>query len=109
MKNIKRYHKLVRDFIPKIIATSGKEAKFEVLDDLQYQKKLNEKLVEECQEWIESEAIEELADILEVLRAIAKMKGCDWDDVERICLEKKEERGGFDQRILLVQTEEEMN
>jgi predicted house-cleaning noncanonical NTP pyrophosphatase (MazG superfamily) len=106
MKKVKTYHKLVRDFIPKMIEESGKEAKVEILDEVEYQKKLNEKLIEECQEWIESGAIEEIADILEVLRAIAKMKGCDWDDVERICLEKREERGGFDQRVLLVQTEE---
>ncbi len=99
----------MRDLIPNVIHESGKEAQYQILDEDLYQKKLNEKLIEECQEWVDSESIEELADILEVLKTIANAKGIAWYEIEEICAKKKEERGGFDQRILLIQTEEDQN
>jgi hypothetical protein len=43
----------------------------------------------------------ELADVLEVLRALAAAHGMNWADVEAEATRKRDERGGFDQRIFL--------
>jgi predicted house-cleaning noncanonical NTP pyrophosphatase (MazG superfamily) len=43
----------------------------------------------------------ELADVLEVLRALAAAYGMSWEDVEADAARKRDERGGFDQRIFL--------
>jgi hypothetical protein len=42
-----------------------------------------------------------LADVLEVLRALAAALGMSWEDVEAEAARKRDERGGFDQRIFL--------
>jgi predicted house-cleaning noncanonical NTP pyrophosphatase (MazG superfamily) len=98
-----KYQKLVRDHIPAIIEQHQKNCEYRILNDDEYPKKLNEKLLEECQEWIESETPEELADILEVLQAIAKFKGIQWDTIEELRKDKKIKNGGFDQKILLIE------
>ena len=43
----------------------------------------------------------ELADLLEVIRALAVSYGCSIEELERIRVEKAKERGGFEKRILL--------
>jgi hypothetical protein len=43
----------------------------------------------------------ELADVLEVLRALAAAHGVSWEDVVAEAARKRDERGGFDQRIFL--------
>ena len=93
-----KYNKLIRDKIPEIIKERG--AKFSVhhADDKEYLQKLKEKLEEEVQEFLESEETEELADILEVIYALAKTKGVDKDGLEKIRMQKEKERGGFDEK-----------
>ncbi len=59
MKAIK-YHKLVRDRIPEIIAASGKACVTEVLSDEDYLKMVDAKLVEELAEYRKDQNIEEL-------------------------------------------------
>ena len=44
---------------------------------------------------------EELADLMEVIYSIAKVKNINLDDVEAIRIKKKEKRGGFDKKIYL--------
>lgn len=97
----KVYNKLVRDRIPEVIAKSGKESHCRILGPEEYKTELNMKLLEECNEWIESSDASEIADILEVLRAIADEKGFDWEEIERLRVEKKLKRGGFKKKIFL--------
>ena len=66
----KVYNKLVRDKIPEIIEASGKTCTCETLRDGQYIEFLNQKLLEEVNEYLESGLVEELADIGEVMHAI---------------------------------------
>ncbi|GLI09652.1 phosphoribosyl-ATP pyrophosphohydrolase [Paenibacillus tyrfis] len=102
------YNKLVRDKIPRIIEASGKQAEIRFLDDAEYIKMLNTKLQEELDEFIkaeEAEKITELADLVEVVCAILEYKGISNEEFERIRQEKKEKRGGFGDRILLVKVE----
>lgn len=101
---IKKYNKLVRDKIPLIIEKTGDTYETEILGLKEYEKKLNEKLKEELVEFYlatTEEAIGEIADIIEVLYAIAETRGISVEEVEKVRLKKKEERGGFKERILL--------
>lgn len=70
-----------------------------------YLQKLDEKLSEELAEYQESKSLEELADLLEVMAAVVKARGCTWEELERIRTRKREKRGGFEEWILLVESE----
>jgi predicted house-cleaning noncanonical NTP pyrophosphatase (MazG superfamily) len=100
------YNKLVRDRIPAIIAASGKQCTTEILSDSEYQQKLNQKLQEELDEYLQDQDLSELADLLEVIYAVAQAKGMIKEGLEQIRAVKQEQRGGFEQKILLVEVEE---
>ena len=106
MKTI-RYDKLVRDRIPEIIEQDGKTCVCTVLEEEEYLKKLDEKLNEELAEYQESKSMEELADLLEVIRAVAVARGSSMEEIERIRQEKADKRGGFEKRVLLEEVREE--
>jgi predicted house-cleaning noncanonical NTP pyrophosphatase (MazG superfamily) len=96
-----RYDKLVRDRIPEIIKTNGGSAKIHNCSDREFWEYLKKKLSEETEEFLKSENTEELADILEVLHYILLEKKISFSDIEEIRQRKKEERGGFEKRIIL--------
>ena len=98
------YNKLVRDNIPNIIKSNNEECVITILNDTEYRKALEEKLLEELNEVIESnssERIEELADMIEVITSLAKLEGKTLNDVINVASKKKEKRGGFDNKIFL--------
>lgn len=97
----KIYDKLVRDKIPEIIMKSGKTCLVEVLDNDKYVDLLDKKLFEEMLEYYQDKSVEELADIVEVIYAIAKSRGLSVEEFEKIRNKKADERGGFDKKILL--------
>ena len=97
----KFYNKLVRDKIPEIIENDGKHCIYEILDDNTYKQMLDEKLNEELKEYQDSKSLEELADLLEVIHAVVKSKGCTFEQIESIRKIKAEQRGSFDKKILL--------
>ena len=97
----KAYHKLVRDRIPEIIEADGKTCVTDILPDEQYLEMLDTKLNEELAEYQESKSLEELADLLEVIRAVAAARGWTWGQLEQIRQEKAAQRGGFEKKILL--------
>lgn len=68
---------------------------------------LDQKLDEELKEYQESKSMEELADLLEVTRAVALARGSSMEEVEQIRIKKAEKRGGFEKRILLETVMEE--
>lgn len=103
----KRYNKLVRDKIPQIIEADGKSCTTEILFDEEYIKMLDEKLKEEFIEYQESKAIEELADILEIVYAIATARGYSQETVERIRKQRAEKRCKFKKKILLKEVIED--
>ncbi len=71
--------KLVRDRIPQIIRDGGGQPLVRVADGEEYRALLRAKLVEEVQEFLASDDPEELADVLEVLHALASDLGLDGD------------------------------
>ena len=100
------YNKLVRDRIPDIIFASGKACKTEILSTNNYLRMLDAKLDEELAEYHKDQNIEELADLLEVIRAAAIARGYTLEDLEHVRAEKAAKRGGFEKKILLVEVQE---
>lgn len=96
------YNKLVRDRIPEIIEASGKKCKIQVHNDDAYLEMLDKKLGEELKEYQESHEAEELADILEVIYALAQARGVSKEQLEEIRKEKAEKCGSFEKKILLI-------
>ena len=98
------HHKLVRDQIPQIIAADGGQPVTRVLDQAGYRAALRTKLLEEAREAQEApdgRLASELADVLEVLKALAAAYDMSWDEVVSEADRKRAERGGFDDRIFL--------
>ncbi len=96
-----KYHKLVRDKIPEIIEKQGKTCVTEVLSQDVYIQMVDAKLNEELAEYQESKSLEELADLLEVMEAAVKARGYTWEELLTVRDEKRQKRGGFQNRILL--------
>lgn len=106
MKKI--YNKLVRDKIPEIIENDGETPVVRVLNDNEYKKELEKKLKEEYEEVLlakdKKERLEELADMLEVIRTLALLEDEDIQSVINIMDKKREKRGGFTKKLFLEKT-----
>ncbi len=98
---MKTYTKLVRDKIPEIIEADGKKYEIEIASKEEYFELLKQKLIEETEEFMEDENLEELADIMEVLFALAEILEYKEEDLFKKRQDKKEKRGGFKKRIIL--------
>lgn len=103
---MKTYNKLVRDKIPEIIQKAGKECNIRVLEDNEYIYYLNKKLEEEFEEYLESQEIMELADVVEVIYAILDARGVGIEEFEKIRKTKRDSRGGFNERLFLIDVSE---
>ncbi len=101
------YNKLVRDRIPEIIKYSGKCCITETLSNEDYLRMLDAKLDEELAEYLQDQNIEELADLLEVIRATTIARGYTLEELEHMRVEKADKRGGFEKRILLKEVFED--
>ena len=95
------YNKIVRDKIPEIISDEGKQCIIEILNEDEYLMLLDTKLDEELGEYHLEHSIEELADLVEVIYATVKARGCSIEEFEKIRMQKAETRGAFEKRILL--------
>ena len=100
------YNKIVRDRIPEIIEQNGRRALRRTASTEEIICGLENKLTEELSEYLEDHSLEEMADLLEVMHGILHHRGVSWDELERIRLEKRQKRGGFEQGIYLIATEE---
>lgn len=100
------FQKLVRDHIPEIIEADGKTCVCETLSDEDYLSLLDQKLNEELAEYQESKSLEELADLLEVIRAVVKARGWTLEELEQVRAKKAAKRGGFEKKILLKEVRE---
>lgn len=105
------HNKLVRDRIPEIIEKTGKKFSTRILTDDEYIKELKKKSYEELDEYMnaqnDDEAIEELADLLEIIHALAECHGTSFGKLEEVRKQKAEKRGGFKEKIFLIEVEDE--
>lgn len=98
------YNKLVRDNIPSIIKGNGATPITRILNEEEYKKELEKKLYEEYNEVLEAsgeDRVEELADMIEVIKYLAKLEGKELGDVIKTADEKSTKRGAFNDRIFL--------
>ena len=98
---MKVYNKLVRDNIPDIILKDNELPSTRILGDEEYIKELDRKLLEEVNEYLENDNIEEMVDILEVIRAILDYYETSYDEIEEKRIKKAKKRGAFKERIFL--------
>ncbi len=95
--------KLIRDKLPQIMRASGIQVFERVMEKDEYLNMLKDKLLEETKEVIASgsgkEMREELADLLEVMLALAKIYGMELADIQKAAEQKRADKGGFDNRI----------
>lgn len=103
---MKKYHKLVRDRIPEIIAAAGKKCITHTLRDDEYLRALDTKLSEEVAEYQADKSLEEMADVLEVLQTVCIARGHSLEELETVRAKKAAERGGFKDKIFLERVEE---
>lgn len=96
------FNKLVRDRIPEIIEKEGGKPVTRTLELEEYSRYLEKKLDEEVAEYHESKELEELADVLEVVYALAKLRGYSVKELEAAYQKKHEARGGFEDRVFLI-------
>ncbi|WP_017658516.1 nucleoside triphosphate pyrophosphohydrolase [Baaleninema simplex] len=103
--------KLVRDRIPEIVRRSGRRCGVERLDIADYRQALRDKLVEEAIEAAEArddaELIRELADLSEAIDALLETYEIDRATVSAKQQQRRDERGGFRQRLKLLWTEDD--
>lgn len=99
--------KLVRDNIPQMIVDEDrKRVTFRSLSEEEFKDALHDKLDEEVAEFHKSGDIEELADIMEVINALAGIiDGTTIMDVEALRCRKRAHNGGFDKRYFLEKVE----
>lgn len=97
-----RVQKLIRDKLPDIMRAQGLAVFDHRLDDEEYRRALKAKLVEEAREAQSAEGVDELrgelADLLEVVHALAAAEGLEMYGIEAARQAKRAERGSFEAR-----------
>jgi predicted house-cleaning noncanonical NTP pyrophosphatase (MazG superfamily) len=102
--SVKKYNKLVRDKIPQIIESQGKQCKVYVATGEDYRNRLKDKLLEEAKEFFENPCVEELADVQEVIDTLSHVH--QWD-VTGARFKKNDQRGAFWRRYILQEVIED--
>ncbi|WP_295794376.1 nucleoside triphosphate pyrophosphohydrolase [Mucilaginibacter sp.] len=109
--DIKKFYKLVRDKIPAMISENDEIVKIRRVSPEELLPLLKSKAVEEANEfyWARTneDNIEEMSDVLEVLRGACKLYNLTLSDLEDIANKKRDKRGGFEDGVVLVATKEQ--
>lgn len=100
------YNKLVRDNIPEIIRNNNETPIIKTLSNDEYLRELKSKLQEEVDEFLESNDIAELADILEVVDALSAANNSSLNEIMDIKIQKAEKNGKFENKIFLIEVQE---
>lgn len=105
IRDLQSFEKLVRDRVPDQIERGGERALIHRANRAEMLSLLKRKAVEEAIELnataTKTDALEEAADVLEVLRAVASILDVDMEEIERRADAKRDRRGGFDGGLVL--------
>lgn len=99
------HKKLIRDKLPEIIVATGNQYEARVMGKKEFEKELKKKLAEEAKELQQTpkkKLAKELADVLEILKSIAKHYQINFKSIEKKQLQRRKERGGFKKRLFLI-------
>ena len=99
------YNKLVRDRIPEMIESQGEKPNIRILEQEEYLRHLESKLDKEVGEYHRDKNADELADILEVVLALAEAHGVTRQALLSVFQKKHDARGSFEKRIFLISKE----
>lgn len=105
-KKVRVLNKLARNNLHENLAARGATAITRILSDDEYKDALYKKLQEEVGEFLETPIPEELADVLEVVYALAPLVAGSMEELEQVRIAKKEYRGGFDKKIFVEEIHE---
>lgn len=98
-----RVEKLIRDRLPQMMRDQGLSVFERRMETGEFIARLKEKLIEEAREAAASEVrddlVEELADLAEVIAALTVAAGIAPEEIEAVRLKKRDERGGFEDRV----------
>ena len=103
---MKYYNKLVRDKIVEIINGKGSKTEFKILNEDEYKRELDKKLIEEVNEIVEDYSAEEIGDLLEVILAVMKEYNISEKEIKMQMEEKRKSKGAFDDKLYLISVEE---
>lgn len=100
------YNKLIRDKIPEKIKKSGGDFKARKLKPKEFEKELIKKTGEEADGLLAAKSkkklIEELADVMDIIQEIKKLKGITAQQIKRAQKESAKTKGGFKKKLFLV-------
>ena len=97
--------KLIRDKIPMIMNQQGVSFDARIADNDEYKQLIVEKMHEEVEELMTDKNIEEAADVYEVFVSLVKLWGHELHEVIEYADMKRENLGGFDERVILLKSE----
>lgn len=101
----RKFDKLVRDSIPRIIEGGGERTIVERVEGEALQELLKIKVVEEAIELLKArtpvDIVQEAADVLEVIRTLGAQLGFAVSDILDAADEKRSQRGGFNDGVML--------
>lgn len=95
------YDKIVRDKIPRLIKSQGKKVKYSVVSDEEAYAYLIEELFTISTKFADTEKIDDLVDIIEVVFAIAELRGITDKSLLSEIYNKRIAKGGFEKNIVL--------
>jgi len=104
------HRKLIRDKLPEIILATGDKYEVRIMGKREYERELKKKLVEESKELNEvskEKILNEIADVLELLKSISEFYKIDFRLIEEKQVQKRKERGGFKKRLFLIWSSQE--
>jgi predicted house-cleaning noncanonical NTP pyrophosphatase (MazG superfamily) len=103
MKYRFKVDKLIRDRLPEVMRQNNVAMCERVMDNAEYYSRLKDKVLEEADELFragtESEHLEELADLLEVIHALGKVYSISIEQIEEKRTQKRDQKGGFEGKI----------
>ena len=97
-----RFDRLVRDKVPEMIRTAGRECETRIASHEEFEAYAVKKLQEEVEEFAARGSIDDVVDILEMLHRIATFRSIPWEEVEKLRVKKAWERGGYDMGVVLL-------
>ena len=104
-----QYNKLVRDHVPGTLRASGHKVATRTLPPTEMLKALRAKIDEEVAEYDaaldDEHAALELADLIEVVMAIARRRGFTEAAIQRLREAKAAQRGTFERALFLISAE----
>lgn len=101
----KIYNKLIRDNMKEIIEKDSKSSSMRYIKGQDMVTALKNKLQEEVDEFLESGHCSEIADIQEVLLCLIDELGYNFEEIEKIRIEKKKQKGSFHDGLFLESIE----